>query len=652
AFTIQVGQVLDRQALCDFADRTGYLHDERIDEPGEIAFLGEVVDVFAPTAPSPCRITFDEDDRVSDIKTFDPVSQRTVRAVAGLTLTPASEWIAHGGDASGDEPCLASAYGATLSDIFSLCAGWRLLLEGDSAARFEQVRVQIDDAWEARCAFDTADAGTPTRPDKLYLNKDEISARLAPADRLDLADVEPAPLIFKEPSPGRALKTLLEELRGDGTLILTGLAHEQRIISRLLKRCRIAPAVKIERWEEIYADGAAGLSTIEADLDAGFLLRSENRLILTPSDLLGARVAQHRREAADPFGETEIRIGDVVIHEDHGVGVLQALEAVDVDGAQREVLRLEYQGGDTVLAPIEEFDRIWRYGSEPSAVTLDRLHGEGWIKRRAEVSAQIDKAAAQMVDQAKVRASHTTDRVTPPKAAYARFSAGFPFPETVDQTAAIDAVMDDLDAGRPMNRLVCGDVGFGKTEVALRAAAAVALSGRQVIFAAPTTVLARQHFETFRSRFAGAGVEVAHLSGLVGNKEAQTVRAGLADGSIGIVIGTQSLADNDLNFADLALVMIDEEHRFGAAMKAELAAKAPHLLTFSATPIPRTLQGALVGVQDVTIIASPPARRRPIRTFLSEFDPASLRTMLLREKARGGQSFIVAPRIQDLKPLE
>ncbi len=202
-----------------------------------------------------------------------------------------------------------------------------------------------------------------------------------------------------------------------------------------------------------------------------------------------------------------------------------------------------------------------------------------------------------------------------------------------------------------MNRLVCGDVGFGKTEVALRAAAAVALTGRQVLLAAPTTVLARQHYETFRRRFEGTGVTVAHLSRLVGTAEAAAVRAGLAEGAVQIVIGTQTLADPGLEFADLALAVIDEEHRFGARLKADLAARAPHLLSMSATPIPRTLQGALVGIQDVSIIASPPARRRPIRTFLTDFDAGSVRTVLLREAARGGQSFVVAPRIEDLTPL-
>ncbi|MET0338706.1 MAG: DEAD/DEAH box helicase, partial [Caulobacter sp.] len=268
-------------------------------------------------------------------------------------------------------------------------------------------------------------------------------------------------------------------------------------------------------------------------------------------------------------------------------------------------------------------------------------------------SRQIDEAAAKLVALAQARQAKVCDPVAPPKAAYRRFCARFPYPETPDQLAAIDAVLSDLAAGRPMDRLVCGDVGYGKTEVALRAAAAVALSGRQVALAAPTTVLARQHFETFRRRFAGAGVGVAQLSRLVSPAEARRVREGLESGEIKVVIGTHALAGKAVSFDDLGLVIIDEEQKFGAALKEQLRSLSAdgHLLTLTATPIPRTLQAAMVGVQDVSVIASPPARRRPIRTFLAPFDPASLRTALMREHRRGGQSFIVAPRIEDLGPL-
>jgi transcription-repair coupling factor (superfamily II helicase) len=346
-------------------------------------------------------------------------------------------------------------------------------------------------------------------------------------------------------------------------------------------------------------------------------------------------------------------LGDVVLHEDHGIGVLRELRTVEIDGVWHDTLRLEYHGGASVLTPVGEIGRIWRYGAEEEAVSLDRLKGEAWPKRRAEVSRHLDHAAARLVDLAKTRAATTCEPISHPAAPYARFVARFGYPETPDQAAAITAVLDDLGSGRPMDRLICGDVGFGKTEVALRAAAAVALSGRQVALCAPTTVLAKQHFQTFHRRFAGTGIKVEQLSRLVAAREAKMVREAIAEGEAGIVVGTHALAGDHVVFADLGLMIIDEEQKFGAAVKQRLRdmAHGGHLLSMTATPIPRTLQAAMIGVQDVSVIASPPARRRPIRTFLAPFDAASVRTALLREKRRGGQSFLVAPRIEDIAPL-
>jgi transcription-repair coupling factor (superfamily II helicase) len=302
---------------------------------------------------------------------------------------------------------------------------------------------------------------------------------------------------------------------------------------------------------------------------------------------------------------------------------------------------------------VEEFGKIWRYGAEPDVVTLDRLHTTAWEKRRAQLSADIDRTAEHLVALARARAQTRGHVIDPPKTGYARLAARFPYPETPDQAAAIDAVLTEMGSGRVMSRLVCGDVGFGKTEVALRAAIAVALSGMQVAMVAPTTVLARQHYETLRRRFSGADINVGRLSRLASQNEAQEVKRGLADGAIQVVVGTHALAAKDVAFANLGLLIIDEEQRFGAALKAQLRELAPraHLLTMTATPIPRTLQLAMVGVEDVSVIATPPARRRPIRTFLAPYDPATIRTALLRERRRGGQSFVVAPRIDDIEPI-
>jgi transcription-repair coupling factor (superfamily II helicase) len=320
--------------------------------------------------------------------------------------------------------------------------------------------------------------------------------------------------------------------------------------------------------------------------------------------------------------------------------------------AEDEIV-LEFADGAKLLVPAEELGRIWRYGAEADAVTLDKLGGATWPKRRAAMEADLAELASKLAAMVAEREEAEAEPIVPPRRPFERFAAGFAFAETPDQARAIEQVLDDLASGRPMDRLVCGDVGFGKTEVALRAAAAAALSGRQVAVVAPTTVLVRQHVGTFRRRFAGLGLEVAHLSRLVSAAEARSVKEGLASGDTPVVIGTHALAGKGVKFKDLALLIVDEEQRFGSAQKANLRAlgENAHVLTLTATPIPRTLQGAMVGLQDLSIIATPPARRQPVRTFLTPLDPVPVRSALLRERRRGGQSFVVCPRIEDIEPM-
>ncbi|WP_312145732.1 DEAD/DEAH box helicase [Brevundimonas sp.] len=656
-FDIAVGAPLDREVMAEFAARTGYIRDERVDEPGEIAIHGEVIDIYPAAATSPFRIVMAEDGSVAEIKAFDPVSQRSRESASALSLTAASELVVEGDGAEreatpGEEHHLQEHYGQPLGDLFQALPGGRIVLDEGVLERAERTEAQIREAFEARRSFSDADGRSLAAVDSLYLSLPEFSRAVEGAEALDLAGLGPVPHLARAGAAGTGLKRYLQVQRAAGRrVVLAGLAHEQRVMARLLRRNRIEPPAAVETWEAVGEAGPGALVSLVADFDEGYADAREDLVLLTATDLTGGRIAQGAGASTDLFGETEVRLGDVVIHEEHGLGVLRALEQVEADGVVRDVLRLEYYGGAAVLAPVEELDRIWRYSAEPAAIKLDRLNGQAWLKRRAEVSAQIDATALCMIEMARAREATATDRISPSRPDYARFASRFPFPESVDQLAAIDDVLRDLASGRPMNRLVCGDVGFGKTEVALRAAAAVALSGRQVMLAAPTTVLARQHYETFRQRCEGSGIQVGRLSRLVDGGEVQDVRRGLEDGSIQVVIGTQALADDTLVFADLALVIIDEEHRFGAALKARLADLAPHLLALSATPIPRTLQGALVGVQDVSILASPPARRRPVRTFMTDDDGASLTTVLRREKRRGGQSFVVAPRIEDLEPL-
>ncbi len=350
------------------------------------------------------------------------------------------------------------------------------------------------------------------------------------------------------------------------------------------------------------------------------------------------------------FAAPEIRPGDIVIHEDHGLASVTGLTELPEDGGDAIVLR--FAGDARRLVPVADAGKLWRYGSDEESVTLDKLDGSSWEKRRGEVLAAVAETARGLVALAAERAKAEAPPIEPDAARFEQLVAGFPFTETADQLKAVAAIRADLASGKPMDRLVVGDVGFGKTEVALRAAAMAVFAGKQVVLAAPTTVLARQHLETFRSRFAELGVEVAMLSRLVTAAEKKRVLAGIKDGSIGIVVGTGAVAGKGVAYKDLGLVIIDEEQRFGAKDKDKLRGLgAPHALSLTATPIPRTLQSALVGLQPVSILATPPARRQPIRTEVGGMDEAKLRTALMRERSRGGQSFVVVPRIEDMEGL-
>ena len=651
-FDLRVGDALDREALAAFARRTGYLFDDRIDEPGEIAILGEVVDVYPPAAQRPLRVTL-ADDSILSLRWFDPLSQRSEEEIDALTLSGASE-LCLSEDMEREAGCehrMAEIAGP-LENLFDLVAGAAVFVEAEAVDRCHRVLDQIHDAHATARTYGYGPDRAPD-PAGLYLTRAEVDAALASAKLLPAPEgASAAPSFAAERSPGRALKAFIDAQRAAGRRIVVAATEaELRLIARFLKRQAIEMPTPATSWGEVREADPGALITFVADPGSGFDDPAANLTLLSATDILGSRVAVNRPTPTSLIGEPELRVGDVVIHEDHGLGVLQALERIVVEGFERDVLRLAYRDGATVLAPVEEFGRIWRYGSEPTAVSLDRLGSDAWLRRRAEVSAQIDQTAARLVTMAAERQEARTAPIAPPRQAYAAFVSRFPFPESTDQAAAITAVLDDLASGRPMNRLVCGDVGFGKTEVALRAAAAVALSGRQVLMAAPTTVLARQHFQTFVRRFRDTGLKVAHLSRLVDGAEAKAVREALADGSVSIVVGTQGLAAESLTFADLGLVIIDEEQRFGSKIKDSLRQRADHTLTMTATPIPRTLQSALVGLTDVSLIASPPARRRPIRTVMTGLDPAALRTALLREKRRGGQTFVVCPRIEDLEPM-
>ncbi|MGY6569347.1 MAG: transcription-repair coupling factor, partial [Salinarimonas sp.] len=346
--------------------------------------------------------------------------------------------------------------------------------------------------------------------------------------------------------------------------------------------------------------------------------------------------------------------GDVIVHADHGIGRFIGLKTIEAAGAPHDCLEIHYAGGDRLFLPVENIELLTRYGSEETEVQLDKLGGGAWQARKAKMKQRIREMADGLIRIAAARVMREAPKLTPQEGLYDEFAARFPFEETEDQLNAIDAVMNDLASGRPMDRLVCGDVGFGKTEVALRAAFACAMAGRQVAVVVPTTLLARQHFKTFEERFKGLQVQIGQASRFVNSAELKRVKEGIADGTVDIVVGTHALLGKTVKFRDLGLIIVDEEQHFGVNHKErlkELRAEV-HVLTLSATPIPRTLQLALTGVRELSLIATPPVDRLAVRTFVTPFDPLAVREALLRERYRGGQAFYVAPRIEDLTEVK
>ncbi len=649
-FPLVCGAPLDRGALEDFARRTGYVVEERVDDPGDIAFQGQVVDVFPADGDQPVRVMSNKEGAIAEIRLIDPVTQRSEAVVERLDLAPACELVLPADEARrpGIEHWLSS-YHTDLRSLFDLLPGAALAIDADGLAACERFAERVTEAYEARRSLHAADERLSSAPDNLYLTPPAVKAASKKHRRLkvDLEACEATPAFTLRKDATRALTDFVRSKAETGhRIVLAGSATELPLLRRAVQRVDRHPR-QLANWGEAAQVAPGKVAMLEADLELGFVDEGHGIAVVTATDVFGARVALEDRSVLDDTPPA--RPGDVVVHEEHGVAILRGLESVAIDGGASEMLRLDFYGDDTLLVPTSDLGRIWRYGSEPDAVTLDRLNTDGWNKRRVKVSAYVEAAATDLVAIARERAKTSTPPLKPPTADYARFTARFPFPETSDQLAAVGAVLEDLASGRPMNRLVCGDVGYGKTEIALRAAAAVALSGKQVALIAPTTVLARQHAQTFERRFAGTAVEIVHLSRLVSTSEAKDAKVRLANGQAGVVIGTQAVTGAD--FDDLALVIVDEEHRFGTKMKETLRTLAPHHLALSATPIPRTLQGALVGVQDVSVLGQPPARRRPVRTFLSPYDDAVARTALLREKRRDGQSFFVVPRIEDIKPV-
>ena len=606
----------------------GYADDERVDEPGTIAVRGATIDVFPADADLPARLEFD-DGRITAIRRFDPITQLTTEAIDCF------------GVGRIDEPPL----GAQPVLLFDHFADAAVALDPDAAVRRDRFLGLVADIVRAEPGTrgGVAAAG-------------DWDAAIAARDAIDLdaGDTRAVPRFVENKAPLRNLtRAASGVLAAGGRIVVLGAPRNVRFIGARLGKALKLEAQHAGSWADVRAASPGTLTQLPMIVDAGW--QEDGWFFLAAADILGGRAQLDTAAPPAAIALTAapgMRVGDVVIHEGFGLAVVAGLEPLAVDDGGDAIV-LEFAGGARRQIPVADADLIWRYGGEADAVTLDKLDGSTWAARRHDVDAAIAETARGLTNLATERAGRTTAAIDPDASAYERFAAGFPWLETADQARAIAAVRADLAGTTPVDRLIIGDVGYGKTEVALRAAALTALAGRQVAIAAPTTVLVRQHLETFRKRFAGTGIEVAGLSRLSTAAERKATKAGLADGSIGVVIGTAAVAAKGMLYRDLGLVVIDEEQRFGAADKARLRglSDAAHLLTLTATPIPATLQSALVGLQHLSVIATPPARRQPISTVTSAFDPFAVRAALLREKARCGQSFVVVPRIDDMAAM-
>lgn len=618
--TLALDGPFDPPDLAAELERLGYVADDRVDEPGEFAIRGEVIDLFPAQTDHPVRLDFAE-RRIVGMRAYDPATQRSLHDCEYLEIERAGEASLVGG------VCILAHLRPGAWGVTGGAQARRerfLRLAGDVAARGGK---PLDAVEEATWRRDLSDWTSASR-DK----------------------AEPLPRFAAMRAPLAACRRFLRPLVDEGRkLILVGSARDLRFLRGRLEKRLLMPCHTVNDLAEAEALSPGTIAVLTIAVDHGFL--APDRVVLAAGDLLGSRASMETRAPSGllPLQVPDLHIGDLVVHQEHGVGRIAALEGADGGG---EMIVLDYAGDSRRLLPAREADNLWRYGADGEAVTLDRLDGSSWQKRRATVEEAVRHSAEALVTMARERASLTAPVFDPDPALYERFAAAFMFNETPDQARAIAAVREDLASGRPMDRLVIGDVGYGKTEVALRAAALAALAGYQAVVAAPTTVLARQHLDVFMRRFAGTDIKVAGLSRLSSAAEKKEVKAGLADGSIGVVIGTGAVMGASLRYARLGLVVIDEEQRFGAGDKARLRGDGcVHVLTLSATPIPRTLQGALVGLQAVSVIATSPARRQPIRTAVEGFDDGRIRAALMREASRGGQSFVVVPRIEDMAPL-
>jgi transcription-repair coupling factor (superfamily II helicase) len=703
ALSVAPGNVIGMGGIVEWLELNGFTRASTVREPGDYAVRGGILDLFAPGMDMGVRLDF-FGDALETIRAFDPETQRSEGELRALDLVPVSEfqlitetirrfrtgYVAEFGATTPDDLLYEAVtegrrypgmehwlplFHTDMETLFDYLPGtafaFEPLAEDAARERFDQ----IADYYEARksaLAEGVTPPYKPLPPERLYVTDEEWTERLGatPFAKLTPFAVPETAGVFdvgarsgrnfaaERAEPGanvfEAVAQHVLALQGKGKRVAVALWSEgaRERMSHVLGDHKLHNLTSVADWPQAQALPKHAIALAVLGIESGF--ETDDAALVSEQDILGDRLVRPRRGSrrAENFiaEATSLAPGDLVVHVDHGIGRFAGLQAIEAVGAPHDCLEIHYADDSKLFLPVENVELLSRYGSEESGVELDRLGSHNWQARKARMKSRIREIAAELIKVAAERQLREAPRLNVGPGAYDEFCAGFPYEETDDQMTAIDAAIKDLGSGRPMDRLVCGDVGFGKTEVALRAAFVAAVNGKQVAVIVPTTLLARQHFKTFSERFRGFPINVAQASRLVAHGQLAHTKAGLADGTVDIVIGTHALLGRGIKFKDLGLLVVDEEQHFGVAHKEKLKnlRAEVHVLTLTATPIPRTLQLALTGVRDLSIIASPPVDRLAVRTFVSPFDPITVREALLREKYRGGQAFYVCPRIEDL----
>ncbi|MFJ1291620.1 transcription-repair coupling factor [Paracoccus yeei] len=709
SFSARVGGRMDEGALRAFLARMGFSQAPTVTEPGDFAVRGGIIDIYPPGDSGPIRLDM-FGDVLESARRFDAETQRSTEKLDHLDLAPMSEVILDEAAITRFRQNYRAEYGGGANDPLyeGISAGRKMAgmehwlpwfhdrlesllsylpeasvvaddhLDQVRDARLHTIREQFDARREALARKGGTDTVyRPVPPRAMFPDEAEWADWLKPHRvlRLSVLPQPPGPGVLD--AGGRVGRNFAPERQAEKGNLFKALADHVRSLqsSRRVVIASFSEGAR-ERLSGLIADegikgakpiadlrdlpdqpGALGLAVWP--LEEGFTSDGQATgplAVISEQDVLGDRLirgAKRRRKAENFLRDTTtLTPGDLVVHVEHGIGRYKGLETVMALGVPHDCVALEYAGGDRLFLPVENIELLSRYGHEEGL--LDKLGGGAWQARKARLKERIKLIADKLMRVAAERLLRPAPVLEPEHHEVESFAARFPYAETEDQAAAIADVAEDLAAGRPMDRLVVGDVGFGKTEVAMRAAFIAASQGRQVAVVAPTTLLARQHFRTFAERFRGTAINVRPLSRFVSAKDAAETRKGLAEGTVDIVVGTHAVLAKQVRFKNLGLLIVDEEQHFGVAHKERLKELRSdiHVLTLTATPIPRTLQLSLTGVRDLSIIGTPPVDRLSIRTYVSEFDSVTIREALLREKYRGGQSFFVVPRLADLPEVE